>query len=111
MPKDYATLNLTVPIVITLLLAAATSKAAEVQFQRVMMSTGLSKIELFTLQIASAMAANHSEKYLPETIAEEAYAVALATFEKLEVLHQHHSIMTMLNMVQCYHILRHLMKV
>lgn len=54
------------------------------QFQRVMMSTGLSKIELFTLQIASAMAANHSEKYLPETIAEEAYAVALATFEKLE---------------------------
>ena len=54
------------------------------QFQRVMMSTGISKIELFTLNIAATMAANHSEKYLPETIAEEAYAVALATFEKLQ---------------------------
>ena len=54
------------------------------QFQRVIMATGLSKIELFTLTIAAHLAASHSEKFLPETIAEEAYSVALSTFEKLQ---------------------------
>lgn len=54
------------------------------KFGSIIMNLGLSKIELFTIIIASQLAAKHSEKYYPETIAEEAYSVALSTFEKLE---------------------------
>lgn len=54
------------------------------KFGSVIMNLGLSKIELFTIVVAAQLAAAHSEKYLPETIAEEAYSVALSTFEKLE---------------------------
>ena len=54
------------------------------KFGSVIMNLGLSKIELFTIIVASQLASKHSEKYYPETIAEEAYAVALSTFEKLE---------------------------
>lgn len=54
------------------------------KFGSVIMNMGLSKIELFTIIVASQLAAAHSDKYLPETIAEEAYTVALATFEKLD---------------------------
>lgn len=54
------------------------------KFGSVIMNLGLSKIELFTIVVASQLAAAHSDKYLPETIAEEAYSVALSTFEKLE---------------------------
>lgn len=54
------------------------------KFGSVIMNLGLSKIELFTIVVAAQLAAAHSDKYLPETIAEEAYSVALSTFEKLE---------------------------
>lgn len=54
------------------------------KFGSVIMNLGLSKIELFTIVVAAQLAAAHSDKYLPETIAEEAYSVAISTFEKLE---------------------------
>ena len=54
------------------------------KFGSVIMNLGLSKIELFTIIVASQLAAAHSDKYLPETIAEEAYNIALSTFEKLD---------------------------
>jgi len=53
------------------------------KFGAVVMNFGLSKIEIMTMSIAAQLAAQHSEKYLPETIAEEAYSVAVAVMEKL----------------------------
>lgn len=54
------------------------------KFGQMIITPGLSKIELITVIIAGQLAAKHSEQYLPETIAEEAFAVALSTLEKLD---------------------------
>ena len=54
------------------------------KFGQVIITPGLSKIELMTIIIASQLSAKHSEQFLPETIAEEAFNVALATLEKLD---------------------------
>jgi len=47
------------------------------KFGQVHVNFGMSKIEYATIIIAGQLAASNSEKYLPETIAEEAYSVAL----------------------------------
>lgn len=54
------------------------------KFGQIVMSFGLSKLELMTMTIAGQLSAAHSEKYLPETIAEEAYSVAVAVLDKLD---------------------------
>lgn len=54
------------------------------KFGQMIITPGLSKIELCTIIIAAQLSAKHSEQFLPETIAEEAYKVALSTLEVLE---------------------------
>jgi len=56
------------------------------KFNQVLVQFGASKIEAATLQIAAALVSHptmYDGKILPETIAEEAYAIALACFEKV----------------------------
>lgn len=54
------------------------------KFGQVHVNFGMSKIEYATIIIAGQLAAAHSEKFLPETIAEEAYNVALLLCEVLD---------------------------
>lgn len=57
------------------------------KFGQVIMNWGASKIEIASLQIAAALVSNpqtYDGKILPEAIAEEAYNIALAVFEKLD---------------------------
>lgn len=57
------------------------------KFGGVLIQFGASKIEVATIQIASAMVANsvtYNGGLLPEAIAEEAYNIALAVFEKVD---------------------------
>lgn len=56
------------------------------KFNQVLLQFGASKIETATLQIAAALIANpqtYDGKILAEAIAEEAYSIALACFEKV----------------------------
>jgi len=54
------------------------------KFGQVHVNFGMTKIEYATIIIASQLSASSSEKYLPETIAEEAYNVALCICEVLD---------------------------
>jgi len=58
------------------------------KFGSLLVQYGASKIEAATVQIAAAIVANNAAyqggKMLPETIAEEAYNIALACFEKTQ---------------------------
>jgi hypothetical protein len=54
------------------------------KFGQVHVNFGMSKIEYATIIIAGQLAALNSEKYLPETIAEEAYNVALNVYEIID---------------------------
>lgn len=58
------------------------------QFGSMLIQFGASKIEKATLQIAAAIVSNNGAyeggKLLPEAIAEEAYSIALACFEKVQ---------------------------
>lgn len=56
------------------------------KFNQVLVQFGASKIEAATVQIAAALVSHptcYDGKILPEVIAEEAYNIALACFEKV----------------------------
>ena len=57
------------------------------KFGQVLVQFGASKIEAATIQIAAALVANNGAyqngKILPEVIADEAYSIAVACFEKV----------------------------
>lgn len=55
------------------------------KFGQVHVNFGMSKIEYATIIIAGQLAALNSEKYLPETIAEEAYNVAISVLEIIDI--------------------------
>ena len=55
------------------------------KYGQVMVSFGFSKLEYAAIIIAAQLSNAYSDKCLPETIAEEAVKIALATLEECEV--------------------------
>jgi len=54
------------------------------KFNQIHISFGLNKLEYMSAIIAAQLAGVYSDKCLPETIAEEAIAIAISTLEKCD---------------------------
>jgi hypothetical protein len=68
----------------TFLSAAAPTYPVQDQFGTPLIQFGFNKIELAALMIAQGIATSHGGKLFPETIADEAFNIAVSVLEKCD---------------------------